>query len=218
MKLYYFESPNPRKPCAVARYLELPMDFVRIDLARGEHQSPEFLAVNPNGKVPAMQDGEVKLWESHAIMAYLARMAGSDLWPEDDFKKIDVTKWLTWDMAHFSRHAGALIFQNVIKPDLFGEQPDSAAVEESTGFFHKFAKVLDDYLAGRDNLVGDSITIADFGVAASLPMAEQAMLPVAGYGNILRWHDRLNELEAWRSPFPEMPLANVQPVDMAKAS
>ena len=50
MKLYYFESPNPRKACAVAKYLNSPVEFVHVDLAKGENRTPEFLALNPNGK------------------------------------------------------------------------------------------------------------------------------------------------------------------------
>jgi glutathione S-transferase len=92
MKLYYFETPNPRKPCAVAKYLNSPVEFVRVDLAKGEHQSTEYLAINPNGKVPALSDGDFNLWESHAIMAYLATKADSELWPQDNARQIDILR------------------------------------------------------------------------------------------------------------------------------
>ena len=117
MKLYYFETPNPRKPCAVAKYLGSLVEFVKVDVSKGEQKNPAFLAVNPNGKVPALQDGDVKLWEGHAIMAYLAHRAGSDLWPSDPVKQIEILKWLNWDTAHFSRHAGRLLFNTFIKPN-----------------------------------------------------------------------------------------------------
>src|SRR5262249_34926569 len=83
MKLYYSETLNPRKVCAVAKYLNAPVEFVHVDLRQGEQRKPPFLAINPNGKVPALEDGDTKLWESNAIMAYLAHAAGSDLWPRD---------------------------------------------------------------------------------------------------------------------------------------
>ena len=67
MKLFYYETPNPRKACAVAKYLGSPVEFVRIDLAKGESRTPEFLAVNPNGKVPAITNGSTRLWEADAI-------------------------------------------------------------------------------------------------------------------------------------------------------
>ena len=61
MKIFYAETINPRKVCAVARYLDLPVDFVPVDLSKGEHRTPEYLAINPNGKVPALEDGNVRL-------------------------------------------------------------------------------------------------------------------------------------------------------------
>ncbi len=202
MKLYYFETPNPRKPCAVAKYLGSPVELVRVDLTNGENQTPEYLAINPNGKVPALVDGDLKLWESHAIMAYLAHKAGSDLWPSDTLQQIDVLRWLAWDIAHFSRHGGTLFFERAIKPKFGRGGPDPAAVEEATGFFVRFAGVLDAHLSANDYLVDNRLTIADFGVASILPDAEAAQLPLENFGNVNRWHGRLNELPAWRDPYP----------------
>src|SRR3546814_6049271 len=83
MKLYYDETMNPRKVCAVARYLDSPVDFIRVDLGKGQNKTPDFLALNPNAKVPVLQTGNDVLWESNAIMCRLAQIAGSDLWPTD---------------------------------------------------------------------------------------------------------------------------------------
>ena len=68
MKLFYEQTINPRKACVVARYLNSPVDYVHIDLSKGENRTPEYLAINPNGKVPALEDGDLKLWEANAIM------------------------------------------------------------------------------------------------------------------------------------------------------
>ena len=154
MKLYYFETLNPRKACAVARYLGSPVEFVRIDLAKGENRTPEFLAINPNGKVPALAHGDTRLWEADAIMAYLAKAERSDLLPGDE-RQIDVMRWLSWNAQHFTRHAGMLYFQHIIKPGFFDTAPDAKEVEEATGFFKQFAGVLNDHLRGRKYLVGD---------------------------------------------------------------
>ena len=203
MKLYYFETLNPRKACAVARYLNSPVEFVRVDLGKGEHKKPEFLAINPNGKVPALVDGDRRLWEANAIMAHLARAADSDLWPRDD-RQIELTRWLSWNADHFTRHAGTLYFQHIIKPALLRAEPDPKAVEEAISFLRPFAQVLNDHLRGRKYLLGDTLTIADFAVGVTLPYAEKAKIPVDEFPEIERWHARLNELPAWRQPFPEM--------------
>jgi len=202
MKLYYFDTPNARKPCAVAKHLGSPVEFVHVDLSKGEQKDPAFLAVNPNGKVPALRDGDVKLWEGHAIMAYLAHKAGSDLWPSDPMKQIEVVKWLNWDTAHFSRHAGRLLFNNFIKPTFGLGDPDQAEIEDALGYFKQFAAILNDHLKGKKYIVGDKLTIADFGVASFLPSAEQAKLPLDGYDEIHRWHNALMEMDAWREPWP----------------
>jgi glutathione S-transferase len=201
MKLYYAETLNPQKACAVARYLNSPVEFVLIDLSKGEQMTPQFLALNPNGKVPVLDTGNGTIWESTAIMCWLAQHAGSDLWPQDD-RQIEVIRWLSWDLQHFTRHAGPLYFQYVIKPRFGLGEPDAAAVEEATANFRKFAAMLNEHLRGRDCLVGYSLTVADFAVGITLPYAETAHIPLADYPEIERWHDRLNELPAWRDPFP----------------
>jgi glutathione S-transferase len=202
MKLYYFETLNPRKACAVAKYLSSPVDYVRIDLAKDENRTPAYLAVNPNGKVPAFEDGETKIWESNAIMCHLARIAKSDLWPSDLAKQVDVIKWLSWDSEHFTKHAGNLYFEYVIKPKFNIGAPDDKAAEESIGFAKRFTAVLDDHLAGRTFLLGDHLTVADFAVSSALPYAETIRLPLDGFKNVARWKELLEDLPAWRDPYP----------------
>jgi glutathione S-transferase len=201
MRLYYFETPNGRKACAVARYLNAPVEFVRIDLTKGEHKTLAFLAINPNGKIPALEDGEVRMWESAAIMCYLADKAGSSLWPKDA-RQFDVIRWLSWDAMHFSRHAGTLFFQQVIKPHFGLGDPDLAAIDEAMGFFRQFAGVLNSHLEGRSYLVGDGLSVADFAVGAFLPHAHEAKIPLDEFPQISRWYAQLEQLPAWREPYP----------------
>lgn len=203
MKLYYFDVLNPRKACAVARYLNSPVAFVRVDLGKGAHKTPDYLAINPNGKVPALQDGELKLWEANAIMCHLARKAKSDLWPRDEDGQIEITRWFSWGADHFNRHAGALYFEYIIKPRFDLGAPDDAAVEEAQGYVRACAAVLDGHLKGRKFLLGETLTVADFATAIALPYAAQARIPLTDFPNIMRWHDRLNDLPAWREPFSE---------------
>ncbi len=201
MKLFYCETLNPRKACAVARYLDLPIDFVRVDVFRGESRTPEFLALNPNGQVPVLQDGARLLTESNAIMCYLSDKAGADLWPHDA-RQVEVLRWLFWDAQHFSRHAAPFYFQNIVKP-IVGREPDPAALVEPRGFFRNYAAVLNEHLRGRTYVVDNRLSVADFALAATLPYAEKAQLPLDGFMEILCWHERMNELSAWREPYPQ---------------
>src|SRR6266851_1229692 len=73
MKLYHFPSPNPQKVTFALGELGLEYEMVPVDLAKGEQRKPEFLAINPFGRVPVLVDGDLTLWDSHAILAYLGR-------------------------------------------------------------------------------------------------------------------------------------------------
>lgn len=201
MKLYYSDILSSRKACAVARYLKSPVEFSYLDLVKGDQQKPEYLAVNPNGKVPTLTDGEHVVWEADAVMCYLARRAGSDLWP-NDLRQIDIIRWFSWNAQHLYRHAGTLYFQNIVKRRFGIGEPDAAAVSEAQSEFRRYAAVLSEHLENRKWLVGDTLTVADFSVAITLPYADQAAMPLEEFPVVRRWHDQLNDIEAWREPFP----------------
>ena len=202
MKIYYSDVLSPRKACAVAKYLQLPIDYVFLRLDRGEHRTSEYLAINPNGKVPTLVDGEHRLWEADAIMCHLARCADSALWPRDPGSQIEILRWLSWNLQHFNRHAGELYFQHIIKPRFGIGAADVAVVTEAQREFRRYAAILDAHLHGRRWLVGERLSVADFSVAISLPYAERAQLPLDEFARVRGWHDRLGEMEAWREPFP----------------
>ena len=83
-----------------------------------------------------------------------------------------------------------------------GRKACAAMVEEANGYIRKYGAILNDHLRGRRYVVDDALTIADFAVGAALPYAERAKSPLDGFTEIARWADRLNELPAWRDPFP----------------
>jgi glutathione S-transferase len=206
MRLYYAETLAPRKACAVARYLGLQIDYVYVDLGKDEHIEPAYLALNPNGKVPCLVDGERSIWEADAIICHLAQRAESPLWPRSGQQQTDVMRWLSWNSQHLYRHGGALYFEHLIKAAIGHGAPDSAKVVEAQGWFRKHASVLNQHLKERKWLLGDELSIADFSVAVTLPYAASAAMPVEEFPEVMRWHDRLNAFEAWRSPFPSRPV------------
>jgi glutathione S-transferase len=213
MKLYYFDVLNPRKVCALARHLALPVEFVHVNLGKGDHKTPAFLAMNPNAKVPVLVDGDLVLWESNAILCYLARKAGSDLWPADE-RQFEVLRWLMWDATEFAPKAGTLYFEHVIKSRFGMGGPDPAEVQKATEGFLRFAAVLEAHLQGRRYLLGEALSVADFAVAITLPYAQQANLPLQDFPEIRRWHAQMNALPAWREPFPELS----EPAALAEAA
>jgi glutathione S-transferase len=201
MKLYYSDTLNPRKVCALAQHLKSPVEVIWVELGKGEHRTPEFRAMNPNAKVPVLVDEDLVLWESNAIMCHLAEKAGSDLWPQDA-RRIEVMRWLMWDATEFSPLASVFYFEHIIKPRFGIGEPDAAETEKATPGFERYAKVLEAHLKERRYLVGDALSVADFAVAITLPYAQEVRLPLDNFPEIRRWHDGLNALQAWREPFP----------------
>jgi glutathione S-transferase len=202
VKLYYSDVLAPRKTCALIKYLKTPVEFVYLDLQKGEHKKPAYLALNPNGKVPTLVNGDKVLWEADAILCYLAQHAGSDLWPEDDHQP-EVISWFSWNSQHFIKSGGMLYFEFVIKKRFNIGPPDNAVVEKAIRDFRAQAAVLNNHLKSRKWLVGDKLSVADFSVAVTLPYAGQASMPLDDFPEVRRWHDQLNALEAWREPFPQ---------------
>lgn len=202
MKLYYFETPNAHLACATARYLDAPVEYVRVDLTKGEQRHADYLAINPNGKVPALVDGDLTLWEAPSIACHLACKAGSALYPTSERDRIDMLRWINWDTAHFSRHAGRIFFESFVKPSFGLGEPDQAELGDAGKFLQQFATVLNNHLRGREFLVGGRLSVADFAVGKFLTGAEKAAYPLQGYDELWRWYGQLQELPAWREPFP----------------
>jgi len=206
MKLYYHpNSPNCTDVLATANHLGIQLDLQLVDLLKGAQKDSSFLRINPNGKVPALVDGDFVLSESNAIMQYLAsRMPNNSLWPEDDRTRADICRWQFWQASQWSKATGTLVWENMIKKFLGAGGPDPAKVKEGEELFHGSAAVLDNHLKDREYLAGNALTLADFSVAAMLIYARPARLPLEKYENIRAWYGRLEKLDAWKKALPTM--------------
>jgi glutathione S-transferase len=205
MKLYLHPfSPNCRHPLATALHLGMDVETHVVDLLRGEARSPDYLAINPNGMVPALTDGDFRLFESNAICLYLARVSGKEhlVVPSDARRSALHSQWLSWRTAHFSPCCSALTWENFFKPLMRKEEPDSSKVEEATGSFWRFAAVLDNALTRGPYLLGDSLTIADFSLASPLMFAGPAKIPVEEFAHLRAWYDRVAASDAWARTGP----------------
>ena len=208
MKLYGFPpSPNTWKVRAVAAHLGLRLDFEFVDLTKGQSRTREFLALNPTGRTPVLVDGDFKLWESNAIMQYLASRTANALWPDDARARADIMRWQSWQLAHWANGCDPLILERVVKAFLNLGAPDAAIVSKGIEAFNNEARMLDAHLAKQQCLVGKEVTLADFLVAAPLFYATEAELPIAPYPHIRDWFARVSALPAWRETAPQAPAA-----------
>ncbi len=209
MKLYGFPaSPNTWKVRALAAHLKTPLDFEFVDLLQGAQQSPTFLALSPTGRTPVLVDGDFTLWESNAILQYLADRSPTPLYPNDAKSRADIARWQCWDLAHWGAQAcQPLTFENLVKKFVNLGPPDAAAVAKATECFNKEAKMLDAHLARHKYLVNDTLTIADFTVAAPLFHAQGAAMPVGPYANVGAWFGRVSALPCWSETAQQMAAA-----------
>jgi len=194
--LYYTHNINPRVAVAVARHLRSPVKYVRYSPMGDDREA--FLPVNPNSLAPLLVEDGKALWEADAIALRLSRLAGGDFWPDEH--AVEMMQWVSWSAHHFTNAGAGLVFHNFTALDWMGP-PDPAVVASLAEDFHRFAAILDKTLADREWLVGGRLSYADFRVASALPYAERGQLPLENYHNIVAWHDRLNEIDAWREPF-----------------
>jgi glutathione S-transferase len=204
MKLYHNPmSPNVRRVRLTAAVLGIQLEEKKLDFAKGEHKNPEYLALNPNGAVPTLVDGEFVLTESRAIMQYLAsKKPESGLLPRDEAARADVTRWQFWDASHFSPHLAALAFEKLIKGMMGLGDPDAGKIQEALGSFRRFGAVLNKRLEGKQHVVGSALTLADLTLASSLMYAKQADVPLAEVPNVQAWFSRISEMDAWKKTSP----------------
>lgn len=200
MKLYFNPlSPNVRRVRLTAAVLGIELEEKLLDFSKGEHKSPEYLALNPNGAVPTLVDGDFVLTESRSIMQYLAsKKPESGLLPRDEAARADVTRWQFWDSSHFSPQLGTYAYEKLIKGMVGLGEPDVAKLNEALANFRRFAAVLNQRLEGRQYVVGNSLTLADLTLASSLMYAKQTEVPLAEFPNVERWFSRITALDGWK--------------------
>jgi len=189
MKLYDFPfSPNCRKVRAVAYEVGVALEYVPVDLLRGESRTPAFLARNPNGRVPVLEDGDFVLWESTAIIRYLA--AGTALVPTARRALADVDRWIAWQLAHLQPAMSKVGFERIVKQLTRQGPPDQALIDAGTAEFATLTAVLDHALARKEYVAG-ALSIADFALAAHYSLAPPCGLDVARFERVESWLARV---------------------------
>ena len=205
MKMYGF-PPSPRVwvARAVAAQLGIPLELEIVDLTKGAQYAPDYLAINPTGRVPTLVDGDLKLWETTAITQYLAGQKPNSLWPDDLRVRADIMRWQSWMLSHWEKDSCVpLVFERLVKPILGAGPPDEAVIARALENFARDAKVLDAHLARQPYLVGQTLTLADFSVAGPLVYAQQAGMPLADYPRLSEWFARVTALPCWKETAPQ---------------
>ncbi|WP_281629394.1 glutathione S-transferase family protein [Vibrio sp. St2] len=204
MKLYTIVgSPNSRKVLAVINHLGLDIEIEYLGLFSGEHKQPEYVSLNPNAMVPTLVDGDVSLWESNAIIQYLAENSGiNDLYPNELKVRADINRWLCWELAHFNQAFGTLALEAVAKPGFLGVKGDDAVINWAKQNLVRFSEVLERHLEGRKFMVGDAITLADYAIVHVEFFKESIPFDWDSYPNINDYFARMRNEQHWAATAP----------------
>jgi GST-like protein len=190
IQLYYHPSPNPLK---VALFLEeagLPYELVPIDTRKGEQHGASFRAINPNGKTPALVDGDATVFDSNAILLYLAEKTGKFLPADTPAERAQMLSWLMFVATGIGPYCGqAVHFQH------FAPEPKEYAVNRYTFEAERHWKLIEEQLAGKQWMLGDAYTLVDMAVWGWSRMIPRFLGSVGGYAgfpNVKRHLDAIN--------------------------
>ena len=199
MKLHQFPlSPNCQKVVALAYEVGVPLEMSMVDLFKGQSRTPELLAKNPNGKLPILEDGDFVLWESNAMLGYIAAKAGrTDLAPTTPRERADVDRWLAWSNAHFGPAIRKVAFERVVKKLGGLGAPDEAIVQQGIAEFAQVADALEQSLGSKEYLCG-RLTIADFALTPYAALADSCGLDFGPFPRAKSWLARMTARESVR--------------------
>ncbi len=208
MKLYYDPiTVNCRKVVAGLDLIGASYDEELVSYFGGEHKLPAYTSINPNAELPALVDGELKLWESNAILVYASEKLGNTtVYPANPKVRADITRWLLWESGKWFSTCYTYLVENVVKV-ILDDTPDEAVLADHAPTFHARASILEAALDGRDWLCDDHATIADIAMAAPMHLHGLQKLPLEDYPNIRAWMERVEALPCWlkSDPVPHLP-------------
>lgn len=189
IKLYGHEmSGNSYKVRLLLSLLGLDFEWIKVDLMKGEHKSPEYLALNPFGQVPLLIDSETKLADAQAILVYLARQYGGEDWlPSDALSLAQVIRWLSTAAGEVRQGP-----ENARLYHLF--KATNINIERATQKSEYILTQLDKHLSDRTWLEFERPTIADIAVFPYVALARDGKIDLSPYPNVLAWIDRVKQL------------------------
>lgn len=191
LKIYGFHLSQPSNAVRMtANAIGLKYEYHELNAPKGEHRAPEHVKRHPAGKMPAIEDGELTLFESTAIMKYLCKKAGSDMYPDDLIKQAKVDQWCSFVSVHLYMAYGRVVFNKLLAPKL-GLPVDEGSLAAGLEFLDRYLPIVDAQLGKSRYLAGDSLTIADICLLSTIDPSEAAGIDLDRYPNITAWREAL---------------------------
>ena len=187
MTLKIYGVPQSRAMRAFWMAEELGIPYERVEHGFGAEKKPELLAVNANGRIPAIDDDGLHLFESMAINLYLAKKHDKGLAPKNLAEEAQATQWSFWVMTEAEKPLLNALFATL---GLMGNAKDPDKVQQAVGELQKPFGVLNAHLQGKQYILGDRFTVADLNVASVLSFAQGARIDLSGFPNLADWLSR----------------------------
>jgi glutathione S-transferase len=196
MDLYTFPiSPNGKRVRVAATEIGVKLDLKNVDFLKGEQRSPDYLALNPMGKAPTLTDGDFALWESGAIMCYLAQSTPNQLWPDDAKARAETLRWMFFCSCHIDPYYTMLVVERFQKPRR-NEATDETLVASADRWLKRFLPVLEARLGQADYVAG-AFGLGDIVLGCSLELSPMLHYELTPYPNIVAWLARLQARPSW---------------------
>ena len=197
LKIYGIPRSRAFRTLWMAKELGLDYENIPTDMGNGGTRTPQFLAINPNGHIPAIDDNGVVLWESMAINLYLAKKhSAGTLYPSQLEDEARAWQWSFWGMTEVERPVLTALFNRALYPE---DKRDAAAADEAERQLQQPLKVLDRAVSKTPYLLGDTFTVADLNVGSILSWARPARIDLGGVPKMADWFKRCSDRPAART-------------------
>lgn len=189
IKIYGISASRAFRCLWLAEELKLDYQRVSLDFRGDSLKTPEYLAINPNARVPSLQDGDLTLWESMAINLYMASKYGREegFWPDTPEAEGQTYQWTFWVMSEIELPLLSVLMHKRLLPE---DQRDEQKLKRNLGVLKTPMQILDQALEGREYLVHDRFTVADLNLAAVFSWVKPARLSLKDYPHLDAWLNR----------------------------
>jgi glutathione S-transferase len=204
MSITFYAAPqSSASPVACAlRELAVPHERVNLNLAAGDQRKPEYLALNPNGKVPLLVVNGTPLFEAIAIMQWLGDTYGVEkgLWPAADSPaRLEALSWTTWSYVTFGYALSRLVYATSDR--LPKEMHNEAVAKASQAELQGLLGLVDTRVSQRQYLLGSQFSLADLILASVINYGKLCGASTEGHANLQRWHERVLSLPSMQDPW-----------------
>lgn len=185
-----------------ANALGLEYRYQKIDLRQGEHATETHGKRHPAHKIPVIEDDGFTLFESGAIVRYLADKKESTLYPKELRARALIDQWMDFASLHIGSNVGKLFYNRIIAPKI-GDSIDERSVKDGEKFLRRYLPIIEERLDAKPYMSGETLTLADTTLLAALDPCEISGIDLAPYPAITRWRSKLKQMDFYTRCFKD---------------